>query len=71
MPITKRCKPCRRPHDQALRDFDSSDLLSPPELERRVRERITDTTDPWDEGLWQIVSEDEDDQQTLDEDEAC
>src|SRR5262249_24074317 len=32
----------------------------PADLAQRVRERITDTDWPWDEGLWQMLGEDED-----------
>jgi hypothetical protein len=55
----KKVQVLQKAHDQALREFASRDLPIPPDLQRRVRERITDTTDSWDEGLWQIVSEDE------------
>jgi hypothetical protein len=55
----KKVQVLQKAHDRALREFDSRDLPMPPDLERRVRERITDTALSWDEGLWQIIGEDE------------
>ena len=45
---------------RALQESAAPTGPPPADLAQRVRERITDTDLPWDEGLWQLLGEDED-----------
>jgi hypothetical protein len=44
---------------RALREHPPTTVPPPADLAQRVHERITDTPLPWDEGLWQIIGDDE------------
>jgi hypothetical protein len=47
---------------QAIQAYDAQEsgaLVIPEDLAQRVRERITDSARSWDEGLWQLIGDDE------------
>jgi hypothetical protein len=47
---------------KAIQAYDAQEpdaLVIPADLPQRVRERITDSARSWDEGLWQLIGDDE------------
>ena len=59
----RRIRRLQRALDRALQE-QPADLEDPPEdVVGLVRARITDTDQPWDEGLWEMVCEEQDDEE--------
>jgi len=49
--------------DKAIQEYDeqhADTLTIPSDLPEQVRERITDSSLSWNEGLWQIIREERD-----------
>ena len=59
----RRIRRLQRALDRALQE-QPADVEDPPEdVVALVRARITDTDHPWDEGLWEMVCEEQDDEE--------
>jgi len=57
----QRIRRLQRALDRALQEQPADQDEPPEDLVEQVRERIIDTDQPWDEGLWEMVCEEDDD----------